>query len=136
MAKRKDKVILRIPKETTLKEYGISNATSSALTRSFAAPLEIKNDVPIHEAVLKMQNSIYITKEKDEKKTDRRLEKSLERLQKLEDGTEVKLKELVNSKEKYQSTVKLSHEKELELQRLEKKTPTSGFLASNWCHNG
>jgi hypothetical protein len=121
MAKRKDKVILRIPKETTLKEYGISNATSSALTRSFAAPLEIKNDVPIHEAVLKMQNSIYITKEKDEKKTDRRLEKSLERLQKLEDGTEVKLKELVNSKEKYQSTVKLSHEKELELQRLEKK---------------
>lgn len=113
--------VLRVPNQKVLEQLGISRATSSALTRKAADPIEIHDEVILHPAVAKMENSYYQTRIISEKKTDKRLEKSLEQLGNLGISSNSKLDELKKSKDKYQSDRKMDHEVELETKRKENR---------------
>lgn len=113
--------VMRIPKDKVLEEYGISRASSSALTRKAVGPMKISSHIERHPAVVKMEKGMYRTDEEIAKKQDKRLAKTLKSLGKLDSVSDSKLEELKHSKEKYKKEHKMEHEVEIEKLRADQR---------------
>ncbi|AHI52722.1 hypothetical protein [Spiroplasma culicicola] len=115
MAIKKSKIVSRIPKERVLEEAKLDLKTISTLTGKIGVTFSSNDEVPLHDAVKKMQNNHGTTSKLSDKENKRVQE--IERIKNKAGTINNKVVKLESRKKAFVNTRKLSHELEIEEKR-------------------